>query len=91
MERDEASTPRFRRGVKFRFDDARQSWILLAPEKLYMPEGTAIEILKRMDGRRTLGDIIDELASVFQAPRDLIAADVTGMLDDLNKKGVVSL
>jgi pyrroloquinoline quinone biosynthesis protein D len=88
---DEAATPRFRRGVRFRFDEARQKWILLAPEKLFTPEGTAIEILKRVDGARTLGAIIDDLAKDFAAPRDLIAADVTAMLDDLSAKGVVSL
>ena len=88
---DEAVTPRFRRGVRFRFDEARQTWILLAPEKLFTPEGTAIEVLKRVDGVRTLGGIIDELASVFAAPRDLIATDVTAMLDDLSAKGVVTL
>src|SRR5205085_7789311 len=88
---DEALTPRFRRGVRFRFDEARQTWILLAPEKLFTPEGTAIEILKRVDGVRTLGSIIDDLAKDFAAPRDLIAADVSDMLDDLSAKGVVSL
>lgn len=88
---DEAAIPRFRRGVRFRFDDSRNAWIVLAPEKLFNPEGTAIEILKLVDGARTIGVIVDDLASVFQAPRDLIAGDVVAMLDDLNAKGVVSL
>ncbi len=88
---DEAAAPRFRPGVRFRFDEPRQAWILLAPEKLFMPEGTAIEILKRVDGVRTLGAIIDDLAGAYQAPRALIAADVIAMLDDLNAKGVVRL
>ena len=88
---DEAATPRFRRGVRFRFDEARQTWILLAPEKLFTPEGTAVEILKRVDGTRTLGDIIDDLARVFEAPRELISADVAAMLEDLSAKGVVTL
>ena len=84
-------TPRFRRGVKFRYDETRQAWILLAPEKLFTPEGTAIEILKRVDGARTLEAIIDDLAGVFQAPRDLIERDVEAMMRDLEAKGVVSL
>jgi len=88
---DEATTPRLRRGVKFRFDETRQAWVLLAPEKLFTPEGTAIEVLKRVDGARTLGEIIDDLASVFQVPRDLIAKDVAAMLRDLEAKGAVSL
>jgi pyrroloquinoline quinone biosynthesis protein D len=88
---DEAVTPRFRRGVKFRFDETRQAWVLLAPEKLFTFEGPAVEILKRVDGARTLGEIVDDLASVFQAPRDLIARDVETMLRDLEGKGAMSL
>jgi pyrroloquinoline quinone biosynthesis protein D len=88
---DETVTPRLRRGVKFRFDETRQAWVLLAPEKLFTPEGTAVEILKRVDGARTLGEIVDDLASVFQAPRELIARDVETMLRDLETKGAVSL
>jgi pyrroloquinoline quinone biosynthesis protein D len=87
----EAAIPRFRRGVKFRFDEARQAWILLAPEKMFTPEGTAIEVLRRVDGERTIAAIVDDLAAVFQAPRDLIAADVAEMLADLNARGVIAL
>ena len=88
---DETVTPRLRRGVKFRFDETRQAWVLLAPEKLFTPVGTAVEILKRVDGERTLDQIVDDLAGVFQAPRDLIARDVEAMLRDLETKGAVSL
>ena len=88
---DETVTPRLRRGVKFRFDETRQAWVLLAPEKLFTPQGTAVEILKRVDGTRTLGEIVDDLAGAFQAPRDLIARDVETMLRDLETKGAVSL
>jgi pyrroloquinoline quinone biosynthesis protein D len=88
---DEAATPRFRRGVRFRFDATREAWILLAPERLFTPKGTAVEVLKRIDGVRTLGAIIDELAAAFAAPREVIAEDVAAMLNDLAAKGAVSL
>ena len=42
--------PAFRRGVKFRFDAVRDAWVLLAPEKLFMPDEIAVEILKLIDG-----------------------------------------
>jgi len=87
----ELATPKFRRGVRLRFDEARQAWVLLAPEKMFTPQGTAIEVLKRVDGVRNLAAIIDDLATTFQAPRDVIAADVAEMLRDLSAKGVVSL
>jgi pyrroloquinoline quinone biosynthesis protein D len=83
--------PRFRRGVKFRFDETRQAWILLAPEKLLLPEGTAVEILRRVDGTRAGDEIVDDLAAMFNAPRAVIAADVETLLRDLEAKGILSL
>jgi pyrroloquinoline quinone biosynthesis protein D len=87
----EGVIPTFRRGVKFRFDETRQAWILLAPEKLFTPEGTAVEILKRVDGARTVAEIVNDLAETYKAPRDLIARDAIAMLRDLEAKGVLSL
>jgi len=77
--------------VKFRFDEVRQSWVLLAPERLFMPDEQAVEILKLVDGVRSLGVIIDDLAGRFNAPRDLVARDVATMLGGLADKGAISL
>ena len=86
---DEAAIPVFGVGVKFRFDTVRDAWIVLAPERLFLPDEQAVEILKLVDGTRTLGAIIDALAIRFDAPRELIADDVATMLGDLGDKGVV--
>ncbi|MDA8248166.1 MAG: pyrroloquinoline quinone biosynthesis peptide chaperone PqqD [Rhodospirillales bacterium] len=86
---DEAAVPRLRRGVKFRHDPVRDAWVLLAPERLFQPDATAVEVLKLVDGARTLGAIIDDLAARFAAPRDLIAADVAALLRDLGEKGAI--
>lgn len=86
---DETAVPAFRPGVKFRFDAVREAWIVLAPERLFLPDEQAVEILKLVDGARSLGVIIDELATRFDAPRALIAGDVATMLRDLADKGVV--
>lgn len=83
--------PAFRRGVKFRFDRVRDSWVLLAPEKLFMPDEIAVEILKLIDGARSIDAIIDDLASRFDAPRELIATDVMATLEDLSMRGAVRL
>jgi len=88
---DEASVPRFRRSVKFRFDAVREAWVLLAPEKLFMPDEVAVEILKLIDGARTIAEIADDLAARFDAPRDVIAADVMVTLDELSVRGAVQL
>ena len=86
---DETAIPVFATGVRFRFDAVRQAWIILAPERLFLPDEQAVAILKLVDGARSLGAIIDELATQFDAPRALIAGDVSTMLEDLATKGVL--
>jgi pyrroloquinoline quinone biosynthesis protein D len=86
---DEAAVPAFANGVKFRFDAVRGTWVVLAPERLFLPDEQAVEILKLVDGARSLGLIIDELAARYEASHALIAGDVETMLRDLTDKGVV--
>ncbi len=85
------TVPRFPPGVKFRFDAVRAAWVVLAPERLFLPDDQAVEILKLVDGARSLGAIADDLAARFAAPRDVIAADVAAMLGDLAEKGALAL
>jgi len=85
----EAAVPAFATGVKFRFDAVRGAWVVLAPERLFLPDEQAVGILNLVDGARNLGSIIDELAARYEAPRALIAGDVETMLHDLADKGVV--
>ena len=60
--------------IVFRFDDTRQRWIMLAPERLMLPDEQAVEILKLVDGKASVGAIIDALAARYtQAPREQIA------------------
>jgi pyrroloquinoline quinone biosynthesis protein D len=86
---DETGIPSLAAGVKFRFDKLRDAWVILAPERLFLPDDQAVEILKMVDGSQHLGAIIDGLAARFDAPRAMIAGDVSTMLQDLADKGVV--
>jgi pyrroloquinoline quinone biosynthesis protein D len=86
---EETAIPSLAAGVKFRFDKLRDAWVVLAPERLFLPDEQAVEILKLVDGTQNLGSIIDGLATRFDAPRALIAGDVGAMLQDLADKGVV--
>jgi pyrroloquinoline quinone biosynthesis protein D len=77
--------------VVFRFDEARQRWVMLAPERLLLPDEQAVEILKLVDGKANVDAITDTLAGRYtQAPRELIARDVTAMLQDLADKGCLA-
>ena len=87
---DDDRVPVLRRGVKFRFDTVRETWAVLAPERMFVPDEPAVEVLKLVDGVRSLGAIADDLATRFDAPREVILPDVAGLLDDLSEKGVLS-
>jgi pyrroloquinoline quinone biosynthesis protein D len=74
--------------IVFRFDETRKSWIIMAPERLMLPDEQAVEILQLVDGTAGVAAIIDSLAQRYtQAPRELIAKDVAAMLQDLADKG----
>ena len=76
--------------IVFRFDDTRQRWIMMAPERLMLPDEQAVEILKLVDGKASVAAIVDTLANRFNAPREEIAGDVTEMLQDLADKGCLA-
>jgi len=86
----ESRVPAFRRGVKFRFDTVRGAWTVLAPERMFVPDEQAVEVLKLIDGARGLGAIADDLAARYDAPRAVILPDVAALLDDLAAKGVLT-
>jgi len=86
----EESVPRFPRHVKFRFDQARDAWVVLAPEKVFMPDEIAVEVLKRCTGEATLAAIIEDLAQAFEADRKTVGTDVIAMLQDLADKGIIT-
>jgi pyrroloquinoline quinone biosynthesis protein D len=75
--------------VRFRFDEVRQAWVVLAPERLLLPDEQAVEILRLIDGKRDVDNVVEELARRYDAPRDVIAGDVVAMLKDLVDKKVL--
>ena len=85
------SVPALPRGVKLRFDKTRDAWVLLAPERLLMPDDIAVEILKRCDGKASVTAIVDELSQTFSADREQVANDVTALLQDLADKGMLDV
>jgi pyrroloquinoline quinone biosynthesis protein D len=80
---------RFAPHAKFRFDEVRQAWVVLAPERLLLPDEQAVAILRLVDGARDADAIIDMLSAQYEAPRDIVAADVLMMLQDLVDKKVL--
>lgn len=86
-----AIVPALPRGVRLRFDESRRQWFLLGPERVFEPDEIALEILKRVDGARSVEAIAQELATAFEADRNEIATDVMAFLRDLADQRMVDL
>ena len=77
-------------GVRLTFDKARDRWVVLAPERVLVPDETALEILQRCDGRKHFDDIVDELANAYSADRSEIEHDVRDLLMSLIEKRILT-
>ena len=86
----ETSRPKLPRHAKLKFDETRQVWVILAPERVLAPDEIAVEVLQLCDGQRRVAEILDLLADKYAAPRDAIATDVIAMLQDLADKGFLT-
>jgi pyrroloquinoline quinone biosynthesis protein D len=83
--------PRLPRGVRLTNSEAQGGWVLLAPERVFKADAIAYEILKRCTGEATLTQIVDDLATTFNAPRDRILADVSALLLGLKDKRLLEI
>ena len=86
----EASRPVLPRHAKLRFDETRQRWVILAPERVLAPDDVAVEVLRLCDGVRSVEAMIDLLAEKYTADRAAISTDVVVMLQDLADKGFLT-
>ena len=86
----EISRPVLPRHAKLKFDETRQVWVILAPERVLAPDEIAVEVLKLCDGIKSVGQIADLLAEKYAAPREAILTDVIAMLQDLADKGFLT-
>ena len=70
-----SSRPRLPRHAKLKFDETRQRWVILAPERVLAPDEIAVEVLQLCDGVRSVDQMIDQLAEKYAADRDAIGTD----------------
>jgi pyrroloquinoline quinone biosynthesis protein D len=77
-------------GVRLTFDKARDRWVVLAPERVLVPDETALEILQRCNGAKQLDTIVAELATVYSADPSEIENDVRDMLGSLIEKRILT-
>ena len=77
------------RHIKLKHDQGRKLYVILAPERVFEPDETSVEVLKLCDGERPVSTIAQILSEQYQAPADVILADIIDMLQELADKGVV--
>ena len=65
---------------RFQWEEAQQSYVILFPEGMVKLHGGAGEVIKRVDGKVNVGDIIIELKAAFP-DASTIETDVIGMFD----------
>jgi pyrroloquinoline quinone biosynthesis protein D len=65
---------------RFQWEEAQQSYVILFPEGMVKLHGGAGEILKRVDGKNSVADIVTELKTQFPDAPD-IEKDIIGMFD----------
>jgi pyrroloquinoline quinone biosynthesis protein D len=80
--------PRLAKHVRLTHDRHRDRWVLQAPERLLVLDETALEVIRRVDGR-SVAALVTELAEVYDAPAEEIAADVLTLIADLREKGII--
>ena len=81
---DGSARPKLKSFVIMRRDDLRRQWVVLSPERIMTLDEVARAILKLCDGVRSVDEIAVNLTKAFQAPKDVIEADVIEFLQELN-------
>src|SRR4029077_19951829 len=83
--------PRLPRGVRLVHHPARGGRVLRARGRVFKADQIAVEIIKRCTVEATFGEIVDDLASTFGAPRERILADAGTLLRGLADKRLLEL
>ncbi len=71
---------------RFQWEEAQQSHVILFPEGMIKLHGGAGEVIKRVNGKATVGEIVAELKAAFPDAED-IENDILGMFDLALSKG----
>ncbi len=65
---------------RFQWEEAQGGYVLLFPEGMIKLNGGAGEVIKRVDGKKTVGEIVADCKAAFPDVPDL-EADVLAMLE----------
>ena len=60
-----------------------------AEDELYTLNDTGREIWQRLDGKRTLREVAEDISAQYTAPVDQITRDVLGLMTQLSRRKIV--
>ena len=86
---DLQACPRVAKLFKLQWEEVQKSWVLLYPEGMVKLNGSAGEIMKRLDGHTTVAALITTLEHDFGAAD--LSADVLDFLRIAQGQGWVKL
>ena len=104
---DEEMPLKLGRGVRHQYDKNRETWTLMAPERVIVLDETAQEVISELlapgqpdslnqegntpDKNLSIGKVVDILAHRYDAPREDIAGDVLEMLQMFVDKKLLAI
>ena len=83
-----SSTPRVASLFRLQWEEVQQSWVLLYPEGMVKLNGSAGEIMRRLNGEKTVASLIADLETDFGATG--LQADVLAFLEIAGQQGWVT-
>ncbi len=82
------SRPRVAGHFRLQWEEVQKAWVLLYPEGMVKLNGSAGEIMSRLDGQKTVTDVVGELERAFDTTG--LTADVLEFLVIAQGKGWVT-
>ena len=81
------SCPQIASMFRLQWEEVQQSWVLLYPEGMVKLNGSAGEIMRRLDGGKTVRTLITDLEMDFGTPG--LQADVLAFIEIAQHQGWV--
>jgi pyrroloquinoline quinone biosynthesis protein D len=78
-------TPSVAKLFRLQWEEAQQAHVLLYPEGMVKLNGPAGEIMKRIDGQKSIGDIATDLEATFNEPD--LKKDVLAFMEIAHERG----
>ena len=80
--------PEVSRLFRLQFEEAQLAWVLLYPEGMVRLSGSAGEIMRRVDGVRSVKSLIGDLETAF--PGADLRDDALGFLSEARGRGWIT-